>query len=97
MKVTWSTIAERELTHALKYIGNRNLTAAKKFAMKIIRAVARLERLPFSGFRSDAFAKELRCSVIDSYVAYYRVTSHEVQIVRFLHGSQDTTDLFDPI
>lgn len=95
MNVIWAPDAIRDLRFGLGFIGQRNATAARKLARKFQRAIDRVIAHPSSGILRDDLRRGLRCVVVRPYVLFFQIIHSDFHVLRILHGSQDTTDLFD--
>ena len=89
MQIQWTTLAEADLKHIFAYISRDNQTAAVK-VIAVIRTAVRGQLLtsPFSG--RPGRVKDTRELIVPRlpYIVAYRVTDHNIQILRILHGAQ---------
>jgi toxin ParE1/3/4 len=88
LKVTWTARATIEREQQLEYIGERNMRAAQRLRNEIDAQFQLIAEQPFSARRSRVHG--LRELVISRtpYLAYYRVGSDAVVVLRFFHTAQ---------
>ena len=81
----WTVKAKNDLKSHLGYIASDNRDSARDMAIKIKVSCAGLDKFPKVG-RIGA-VKETRELVITGtpYICIYRITGHQVQIIRILH------------
>jgi toxin ParE1/3/4 len=81
--------ARADLEDIWRYIAADNPRAATMMVDRIQDRCERLAAAPFTGRARPELGADLRAVVVGSYLAFYRVTSELVEVVRVLHGAQD--------
>ena len=88
MKTIWLPWAIQDLSHIREYIAEKNPSAAKMVAHKIIKTVQLLSEQPYLDKITDiedVYEKQ----VVDlPYLIPYRVMNNQLQILRIFHESQ---------
>jgi plasmid stabilization system protein ParE len=94
-----TALARADIDEALGYIAREaGLDNALRFADQIDKHLYRLAELGHSGASREWISPGLRLTTIGSYSVYFRVTTTETIIVRFLRGSRDISEIeFDAI
>ena len=88
--IVWSADAEEDLFQIWSYLARQtSQTIADRQIRTIRQACRRLGRLPYSGRTRDQLVPGIRSILIEPYVAFYRVTNTNVEIVRVLPGRRD--------
>jgi len=81
------------------YLGERNFSAARRFARSVNATIQMLLRSPELGERwqFDPTGQMRYRTVIDfkNYLIFYRRVDDVLEIVRILHGARDYDKLFD--
>jgi len=72
----------------LRHLAKDNPYAAERMERKVYDRVSLLEEFPLTGRPSRGGLRELVISGTP-YIAVYRVTGHEVVILRFFHHAQN--------
>jgi toxin ParE1/3/4 len=88
VKITWLAKADRELESQLRYIAERNPSAATKMVETIQAAVGRLIDQPHGGRLGRVPGTRELVVTGTPYVIAYRVRPPDVTILRVLHGAQ---------
>lgn len=74
-------------------IADDNPTAADELADRFEQAFATLAKFPLSGEARPEFGDEIRTSIVDAYVIYYRPSSEGIAVARIIHGARDVKRL----
>ncbi len=89
--------AESDLTEIWEYIARDSPENADRFVFRVYQICR--ETLAFNpqiGRSREELSAELRSSVVDDYVIFYRPVNDGVLVVRVLHGRRDVEELFNP-
>jgi toxin ParE1/3/4 len=70
--------------------------AADRMVTRFYAAEDLLGEHPEIGEARPEIARDLRKWTVAPYVIFYRIAADAVEIVRFIHGAQDFSALFDP-
>ena len=93
-KLVFAPLAELDLDDILAYIARDKPDAAIKWVRKIRDKCAFLADNPEVGERRPEFRTgEFRCSLVGSYVIFYRPTSDGIEIARVVRGDRDLRNL----
>lgn len=88
MKTKWVRLALNDLLEIEKYISNDNPQAAKNVVSLIWEATKLLEDHPHIG-RPGRVSGTRELVIPDTpFIIPYRVVSHEIQILRVIHGAR---------
>ncbi len=87
LKRIWDAIAIP--TNAWAHTGSDNLAAAQDFSAGFERHCELLARNPEIGMAREELQPDLRSSVFQRYVIFYRVRGRRVEVVRVLPRSRD--------
>lgn len=91
-RVVWSRRALLELTHALDYLAQRNLTAARRIETRILETTEKLARRPIGRPGKHPGAYEKRVTGAPYLIVYALADDAEggrIQILRLFHTAQD--------
>ncbi len=89
MRVEFSALALVELDDILRYIEERNLSAARKLRAFIFLALQRISRFPEAAQRVAERPAVRRLPLVRyPYALYYEIGNDVVTIVRILHTSR---------
>jgi toxin ParE1/3/4 len=90
--VVWSRRALLELTHAIDYLAQRNLSAAQRIELRILETTEKLAKRPIGrpGKQPGTYEKLVTGA---PYLIVYALTDGanggQVQIIRLFHTAQD--------
>lgn len=84
-----SPLAEADLDSILDQLDRTNPEAARRYAVAFREKSEALARFPEMGRLRPEIALDLRSTLVNPYVLFYRVQGDEVQILRILHGRRD--------
>ncbi|RJX27111.1 MAG: type II toxin-antitoxin system RelE/ParE family toxin [Dethiobacter sp.] len=92
-KIQYLELALSDLQDIVSYISQQLAApqAALDLANKLDKAISNLEHFPFSGksYSSDKRLKdEYRMLVVESYLVFYVVKNHTVEIRRIIYGKR---------
>ena len=91
--------AQQDIDEIGYYLGERNFSAARRFAWAVDDTIEMLCRNPNLGERlSVSLLGEIRYRTVinfKNYLIFYRRVDDVLEIVRVLHGARDYTQLFD--
>lgn len=85
--------ARIDIAESINYLEENNLNAALELAKLIERKVNLLISFPYLGQAFKCGRFQGRCTVVDGYRIFYRVTEVEIEIVRVLHEKRDISRL----
>lgn len=85
MKVVWREVARRELRAILRYIAERNVSAADDINERIQLCAQRIGGHPFS-HRHGRVPGTREAVVHPNYVVVYRVGTDEIEILSVMHS-----------
>ena len=88
--------AESDLIGIWEYIAQDSSENADRFVSRVYQICH--ETLAFNpqiGRSREELSEEIRSSVVDEYVIFYRPIADGVMVVRVLHGRRDIEELFD--
>jgi len=88
MKIVWLPWAIKDLESIREYISERNPSAAKIVASKIIKIAQLLSKQPYLGQTTDVEDVYEKQVVDLPYLIPYRVMDNQLQILRVFHESQ---------
>ena len=88
MIIEWLIEARVEFKHHVKYIHERNRSAAARIEAEILRRIATLKRFPFSGKPGREPGSRELVIVGTPYLVVYAVEFDVVQIMHIIHTSQ---------
>jgi toxin ParE1/3/4 len=95
-RVTLTKQASADLDEIWLQIALDNMPAADRLIDRIVARCQTLSDHPYLGPARPEIAPDARMLVVGDYVALYRVTGPNVQIVRVVHGARQLEGLFDP-
>lgn len=90
-QVIWSDPALEELESALRYVSERNTTAAEALRINILETIARLQTFPFLGAvyerQRSGRVREIICQ---GYCIFYSVreSAAQIEVLTLWHGSR---------
>jgi toxin ParE1/3/4 len=87
MRVSWTTLADDDLSRIARRIRQDNPTAARKVAKTLYDSGMSLETMPNRG-RSGRKAGT-REFMVAPFILVYRVKADAVEILRIYHSAQD--------
>ena len=86
--------AQQDIDEALAYLAQEaGLDVALGFADHIDTELFRLADVGHAGVSRDWLSPGLRMTTIGRYCVYFRLTTAETRIIRFLHGSRDVSQI----
>jgi plasmid stabilization system protein ParE len=87
MKFTVSPEADRELTEAIEFYGQRSKLASSDFAAEVKKVFVRLKKFPKSG---NELLPGYRRSLVHSfpYSVIYRIDNEELMVTAIAHQSR---------
>jgi toxin ParE1/3/4 len=87
--IVWAPEAASDLEAAVLYLAERNPTAARKLAERILALIERLESEPIEGPEHELTSGEIvRGWPYPPFRIYYRRTAEALQILRIYHQRQ---------
>ena len=90
-----STNAENDLDAIWLYIANDSPVNADRFLDRLVATLTTtLSTAPLTGRARDEFETGLRSFPVENYVAFYRIHTEAVEIVRIIHGARDLSAIF---
>jgi toxin ParE1/3/4 len=94
-RVTWRSIAVRDLGEAYAYIGEEAPEAAERLLDSVERSIELLLENPSAGRLSEfpsTRARGIRSwspRGFPNYLIFYKADGNGLEIIRFLHGARD--------
>jgi addiction module RelE/StbE family toxin len=88
MRIRWSMSALARLDEISDYIGKDNPTAAESVVREVFRRTALLASHPHLGRAGQISGTRELVIVGTPYIAVYRVTDSDVEILALFHGAQ---------
>lgn len=88
MEVRWTAPAVADLVALRAYLGERNRTAAKQVARRILTAIRKLRRFPALGHPGRVPGTRELVVTGTPYVIPYRVIGDRIELLRVLHGAR---------
>ncbi len=88
MKIVWTRLAIDDLRAIRTYVEFDAPRAAVKVALRILRAVTRLEKSPSIGRPGRVLSTRELVLIEVPYIVAYRVTADVVEVLRLLHTSR---------
>ena len=76
------------------HIAEQSINTADRLINTINAECRRLLSQPNIGENCEQFSPNLRRISCGAYMIYYQMRSHDLEIVRILHGARDTESLF---
>lgn len=97
--LVYSSVSERDLASVFEYICRDSREAAISYFSEIEKEILRLREFPEEGTLCrypELSSLGIRVLAIDRYLLFYKVnkTDRRIEILRFLHSSQDWKNLF---
>lgn len=93
LKLVIAPLAVRDLTDITDFISEDDPQAARRLVLRIERTINLLLNRPFMGPAvMPPLPANLRKVSIAPYIAFYRITDGELQIVRVIHSSRDMNE-----
>ena len=93
MRILWTKLAKFHLAKLHEYISRDSKYYANVFALKIKKAVLRLEKLPESGrIIPEIGSENAREIIYGSYRIMYEVRGENIYITQIIHGAMDFSD-----
>lgn len=93
-RVLQTSRAEEDLLEIWSYIADASLRAADAFMDKIAAVCQMLSENHVAGRLREELADRLRSFPVGNYVIFYRPIEDGIVVIRVLHGSRDSGDLF---
>ncbi len=87
--------ADADLLEIWVYIAENNVEAANRLIQSLGRRCHDCAELPGMGRRRDDLSPGLRSLTEGSYIIFYRLAEHGIEIVRVLHGARELPSVFD--
>jgi toxin ParE1/3/4 len=81
--------AEADLTAILADLDQKNPRVADRYAAAFAEKADVLARFPEMGLSCPEIAADLRSTLVQPYVIFYRIAGDELQIIRILHSRMD--------
>jgi toxin ParE1/3/4 len=88
-----SPLAEQDYRDIWRYIANDNPDAADRLLQRIDAKLELYASNPRMGAMRDNLAQGLRSFPVGNYLAFYRITTDGIELVRMLHGARDLQTL----
>jgi toxin ParE1/3/4 len=92
-RVHRSPLAEQDYREIWRYIARDNEDAASRLLQTIDRKLELYAENPAMGTKREMLAPGLRSFPIGKYLAFYRIVSDGIQLVRVLHGARELKKL----
>lgn len=89
MKLVLSRLAKEDLLEAWDYIAEHDEVAADRYIDFLRKRALELLDFPELGRLRNEIRPDLRSLLARNHLLFYRIQSHEIQILRILHGSRD--------
>jgi toxin ParE1/3/4 len=89
MKLVLSRLAMEDLLEAWEYIAEHDEVAADRYIDSLRKRALELIDFPELGRVKSKICPDLRSLLARNHLLFYRIQSHEIQILRILHGSRD--------
>lgn len=89
MDVIITIRAQTEITHAVAYRAERNLSAARQLLDRFTRRFDELSEFPLIGPSRDDLQQGLRTLLVENYIAFYAIEGEQITILRVLDGRMD--------
>ena len=93
MPLRYTEQARRDLINIHHAISDHNPSIANAIVRRITDRCLLLAAFPQSGPTRPEIAPDARVLVIDRWIAIYRLTAKEPQVVRVVDGARDLTNL----
>lgn len=90
-----SPTAEGDLDIIFEWIARDDPDAAARHVRGLVAATWRLAEYPESGPARPDVGEGARSLTVGRYLVLYRIGAEAVEVVRFVHGSQDVRGLLD--
>lgn len=91
--VIFKPAAESDLDNIWLAIAQDNPAAADRMIDAIRQRTEQLSLFPESGPLRPEISDDARCLTLADYLILYRITRHQVEIVRIVHGARDLKNL----
>jgi toxin ParE1/3/4 len=85
----------RDLDRLSQYFLETNIEAGEKLFKLLDKKFATLTKFPNLGKPYPHLHPNIRGLLVEKYIIFYRVTTTQVEIVRFVDGRQDLTQIFN--
>jgi toxin ParE1/3/4 len=92
----FTTAATQDLREIRAHIAGDSPDRAKQFVRRQKSACRRVASVPGIGTAEPDLEPDLRRIVVAPYLIFYRTSTHDVEIVRFIHGARDIPRAFRP-
>jgi len=71
---------------------------ARRYMADLDEAIDNIQRFPYLGHQRDGIHESIRAHTVSSHVIFYRVheETHEIEVIRVLHGRMDASRHLDP-
>ena len=92
-KVKYAPKANSDLRHIWQTIAEHDRDAANRVFDGLNLRASRLSEFPFRGVARSDLGDGARILIERSYIILYRVTEHQVEVIRIVHGAMDLTKL----
>ncbi len=89
MDVIVTIQARAEITDAVAYRAERNLSSARRLLDRFIFRFGELREFPFIGRNRDDLRLGLRSLLVENYIAFYVVETEQITVLRVLDGRMD--------
>ena len=94
MRVRISGRARTELLDIYAFLAKRNFAAAERLLQEINLKLRQLSHFPFMGRERPEFARNLRSTLVQTYLIFYTVADEQVVIMRIVDGRMDVEKEF---
>jgi plasmid stabilization system protein ParE len=94
VRIIWLAGAQRDLEHALHYVGERNSNAARRVGERIIGSVGRLVDFPRMG-RPGRVAGTYELVITRApHIVAYQLAGNDIEVLAVIHGARRWPDSF---
>lgn len=94
--------AESDFLQAVAYIANDNPQVANEFISQVEVTCELITEMPMIGKRVEYIVepkniRRFHVKQFHSYILFYRIVEHDIEIVRFAHAARDLPTLFQAL
>lgn len=86
--------ARAEITAAVAYRAERNVSAARQLLDQFTRRFHELRQFPMMGRSRNDIRPTLRALLVENYIAFYYVGTEQIVVVRVLDGRMNVEQEF---
>jgi toxin ParE1/3/4 len=94
MRLLWLASAQRDLKHALDYVGERNPNAARRLGEGIVGSVGRLVEFPRMGRLGRVEGTYELVIARTPYIVAYQLSGDDIEVLAVIHGARQWPDTF---